>query len=558
MSRRTRLALTAAALLVAAAPAAATTRHVAPNGTGAAPCTDAATPCGLGTGLAAAQAGDTIAFAGGEYGAGMSGVAPSMPLTLTARPGETPVVRYIGANATWTVTGPGNVIDGLTIINAGTGAALAAAPGAGVLVRRAVVEGARCADLAQAASAAIEDSRLAGSLSGGGCLQMGPTGFLTRSEVRMGGLVRGTPAAAVTTSGVVEDSTVRGGILISGPSAAVRRSTAVGGVIPAIAGNGTVTNSVAVNMSPDGDAVTADGMSLPGAAPALRLAGVTAHAPRGTAVHARSGCVAAGPGIDSRLEMVNTVARGATDLRADFGVSCGLGHAGYFGRLATSFSNWTTREPSATSLGAAAIEVGAGNIAGDPRFTVAGTDPLGFDLRPLPGSPVIDAGTLAPETQPSDRDARPRVSGPAQDIGAYELQVPPAVTGTPPPAPADTTAPALSARLLRSTTPLARAPIVRAQVDEAATLRVTAARLAPGRRSGGRCVAPGAAPARTANCIRVFAVRGAVTRRAAAAGAVRIPLGALRLGAGRYRVLVTATDDAGNAASVRRPLRVRS
>ncbi|MCC6830378.1 MAG: hypothetical protein IT200_03445 [Thermoleophilia bacterium] len=559
MSRRTRLALTAAALLVAATPAAATTRHVAPQGIGAAPCTDPAVPCGPGTGLAAADAGDTIEFAGGEYGAGMSGVAPPVPLTLRARAGETPVVRYAGSAPAWTVTGPGNVIDGLTIINTGTGAALAAAPGAGIVVRRATLEGDRCADLASAASAAIEDGTLTGHL-GGTCLQLGATGFLTRSSVRMTGLSRGTPPPAVTSSGTVEDSTVLGGILMSGPSAVVRRSTAVGGFVPAIAGNGSVTDTVAVNLLSGGDAIAADGMSSPGAAPVLRLTAVTAYAPEGTAVHARAGCLDAGPKADSRLEMVDTVARGRTDIAADIGVTCGLGQMAYHGRLSTTFSNWTVREPAATGAGAAAIQAGPGNVAGDPRFTMtAGRDPLLFDLRPLAGSPVIDAGTPAPESMPSDRDLRPRVSGAAQDIGAYEFQVavpPPGGPGTGAPPAADTSAPRVSAALLRPVVRLGRAAVVTARLGEAATMRVAVARMAPGRRRAGRCVAPAAAAATAGRCTRLVPVRPVLTVRAGS-GAVRIPLGRLRLGRGVYRVTLTAVDAAGNTSRpVRMTLRV--
>ncbi|MFN8122247.1 MAG: choice-of-anchor Q domain-containing protein [Thermoleophilia bacterium] len=555
MSRRTRLALTAAALLVAAAPAAAATRHAAPAGTGAAPCTDAAAPCTLDAALTAAQAGDTVLLAGGAYPMDMTGHAPVVPLTVAARPGETPVVRFSGPGATWTATGAGNVIDGVTIANTGTGAALAVAPGAGVVVRRSALEGAVCADLTPASSAAVEDSALSGRVDGI-CLRLGPTGFLSRSTVRTGGLTRGTPPPAVLTAGVVEDSTVRGGIRLSGPSAVVRRTTAVGGLAPALAGNGTVTDSVAVNLTADGEAVAADGMTDPGAAPALRLSGVTAYAPSGIAVHARSGCADTGPARTSRLEMVDTIARGRTDVAADIGVTCSLGQSAYFGRVSSTFSNWTTRMPAAGALGAEAIETGPGNIAGDPRFTSpGGTDPLAVDLRPLPGSPVVDAGTGTPESLPSDRDLRPRVSGAAQDMGAYELQVPPAVTGGTPP-PADTTPPALTVRVRAGAK--GRVSIVRAVVDEAATVRVTAARTAPGRIRAGRCVAPSDAPHRAARCTRVFPLRG-VAARHGGPGTVSIPLGALNLRPGVYRIAVTAVDDAGNAsATVRVPLRVRA
>lgn len=560
MSRRTRLALTAAtAVLVAAAPASAATRHVAPGGTGAAPCTDAAAPCPPAAGLASAQAGDTVMFAGGLYGLGMSGVAPPVPLTVTARPGEAVILRHAGGGPAWTVSGPGNVIDGVTIANTGAGPALAATPGAGVTVRRATLDGAHCAELETAATAVVEDSALTGR-AGSTCLHMGPSGVLRRSTVTVTGLSRGTPPAAVATGGVVEDSTVRGGIAMHGTRAVVRRSTSVGGLTPAIAGNGTVVNSVAVNLAPDGEAVAADGMSFPGAAPALRLVGVTALAPNGVAVHARSGCVVGRPAVDSVLSMVNTVARGRTDIRAEFGVSCVSPENGHTSRITTSFSAWTTREPVATSLGAGVIDVGPGNVSGDPRLTApAGTDPLALDLRPLPGSPLVDAGVVADEASPSDRDGRPRMSGAAPDIGAHELQQPPPsppAPGGPPPPVRDATAPSVTAGLLRSVVRAGRAAIVAARLGEAATMRVAVARLVPGRRRAGACVAPAAAPAGAARCTRAVRVRPVVTVRVGA-GTVRIPLGGRRLAPGTYRVTVSAVDRAGNAAApVRMTLRV--
>jgi len=64
---------------------------------------------------------------------------------------------------------------------------------------------------------------------------------------------------------------------------------------------------------------------------------------------------------------------------------------------------------------------GGNSCLRDPSLTDMG---LGnFDARPLPGSPLIDRATRG---DPGDRDflGQPRVSGPAADVGAIEVQVP--------------------------------------------------------------------------------------------------------------------------------------
>lgn len=555
MSRRP-LLLAAAALLVLTAPAAAATRHAAPDGTGAAPCLDAATPCTFGGALAVATAGDTILMAGGRYPGGMSGIAPAVPLTLAARTGETPVYDYRGDDAAYTVTGTGNVIDGVTIRNTGlTGTALSTTPGAGVTVRRSVLDAARCAEAVVPTTAlVIEDSTLIGRI-GTSCLLLGDAGVLRRSTVSLQGFARGTFPAAVMATGLVEDSTVTGGLRIHGPAAVVRRSTAMAGPVPAISGNGLVVDTVAVNPAVDGDAIAGDGLSLPGAAGALRLVNVTAFAPRGRAIRAASGCAPAGPGVTSRVEVVNSIARGATDLTADVGVTCEPGTFGYGGTLSVASSNWTTRDPQRTSAAAGAIEEGTGNRAGDPGFLASSAPlPTGLDLHLRPGSPALDAGVPAADAGPVDRDGRPRVSGPGIDMGAYELQVvsPGGDPGTgaggaTPPPPPDVTAPMVTVLMRSSVVRLGRAVVVTARVGEAATMRVAVARLAPGRRRAGRCVAPAAAPRAGRPCTRLIALPVVVTARAAA-GRVSIPLRRLGLRRGTYRVTITAVDAAGNTS----------
>ena len=95
---------------------------------------------------------------------------------------------------------------------------------------------------------------------------------------------------------------------------------------------------------------------------------------------------------------------------------------------------------------------------------------------------------------------------------------------------------------------LVRGTVLRFTLSEPATVRLQVRRLAPGRRSGSRCVAPRRARRGARPCTRTIAA-GTLTRRGMAAGrrsiafSGRIGLGALP--AGRYRMAATATDAGG-------------
>ena len=66
------------------------------------------------------------------------------------------------------------------------------------------------------------------------------------------------------------------------------------------------------------------------------------------------------------------------------------------------------------------------NISADPKFVAPG------DYHLATGSPAIDAGNnSAPSLPTSDLDGKPRVSGPAVDLGVYELQAALTVTTSP-------------------------------------------------------------------------------------------------------------------------------
>ena len=93
-----------------------------------------------------------------------------------------------------------------------------------------------------------------------------------------------------------------------------------------------------------------------------------------------------------------------------------------------------------------------------------------------------------------------------------------------------------------------RGTVLRFTLSEQATLRVRLERLAPGRRSGARCVPPSRAKRGARSCRRVVAV-GTLTRRNVAAGRGTLAfsgrVGRRALPAGSYRMTVTPTDAQG-------------
>lgn len=143
------------------------------------------------------------------------------------------------------------------------------------------------------------------------------------------------------------------------------------------------------------------------------------------------------------------------------------------------------------------------------------------------------------------------------------------LTVAPPPAPApggnggttaaDRTAPAITGLRLskrsfrRNTSPRAKRPRssqLRFTLSEAAAVRIAVQRRAPGVRVKGRCTAP-RRTRRTPRCTR-WIDGGSLSARGSA-GANRIAItgivGGRALSAGTYRLVLTATDAAGNAAS---------
>jgi hypothetical protein len=260
------------------------------------------------------------------------------------------------------------------------------------------------------------------------------------------------------------------------------------------------------------------------------------------------------------LSLTNSIIRGFEHpLRAD---AAGSGQA----KIAISYSDY---DPSgnATSGGPNAViaEANVSNV-GDAGFV----DPTGGDFRLLPGSPLLDTGDPA-TPQGLDLDGNPLVAdgnadGSARrDLGAYELQ--PAAGGQPGTgggsgadgagggaagggAAADVSAPVLARLGLaagrRRVAQASRLSLARARrlrlvfvANEPATVKIVARRLVDG---------------------RLTKARGSIVRSVATGkGSIALGRDLRRLGAlrpGQLRLIVTATDTAGNR-SARRVLKLR-
>jgi hypothetical protein len=152
-----------------------------------------------------------------------------------------------------------------------------------------------------------------------------------------------------------------------------------------------VSNSVAHTPSGAGDAIQVKDGAATGP---TTLLGVTAISAGG------SGIVLKSP--TSLPTVKNTIARGATDLEKKHTALAPV----------VSYSNY---RPASIVGG---LTAGPGNVFTDPIF-VAGA---AGDVRPLTGSPTIDAG--APDALSGSLDAAgaPRVSGDRVDVGAHEYQ----------------------------------------------------------------------------------------------------------------------------------------
>jgi hypothetical protein len=194
------------------------------------------------------------------------------------------------------------------------------------------------------------------------------------------------------------------------------------------------------------------------------------------------------------------------------------------------------------ALGVIACD-GSGSNASNAPAALFANAPAG-DYRPPPGSPAVDAGSpvaLAADESAADLDGNPRVldgdldCAARRDRGAYEL------TGRQGclPAAKDTVRPVVSKLTLKRMR-------LRLRLSEPAKLRVAVERAALGRKVGKKCTSASRARRKRPRCTRWLRVT--TLKRSSKAGAVKLSLPARRL-AGRHRVVVVATDAAGNRSS---------
>lgn len=132
-------------------------------------------------------------------------------------------------------------------------------------------------------------------------------------------------------------------------------------------------------------------------------------------------------------------------------------------------------------------------------------------------------------------------------------QTPTGQTPTTTPPPPDKTAPLITNVALIKTAARVR---VNFTLSEAGTLKIELARAARGQRHGKRCLKPSARRKRAKRCTRYLRIRA--LGRTGTAGLNRIDLNTRELRAGRYRVVFSATDAAGNrSAAVTRTFTIR-
>ena len=197
------------------------------------------------------------------------------------------------------------------------------------------------------------------------------------------------------------------------------------------------------------------------------------------------------------------------------------------------------------------------NSAGQDVAEVALLDPLPFEFERVsgPGTLGATASSGGGAAQSAIDSSLPGHTVVRAVLDEATAEVPLEFTAVPPPAAAPVfvdTAPWL--RRVRFGPKVFRRgrPSLYFELSEPAVVRVALERMTKGRMSGGRCLKSLRRP-REVKCIRQLAL--GATFMEGAPGANRIPLalrlGGRRLGPGRYRATVTATDAAGNRSPVK-------
>jgi len=259
--------------------------------------------------LSAAQAGDTISLADGNYD--LEGlVLPSLPLhwqptdpqtrpVLTSSAGA-PTIDLVAAQA-------GTSFDHLEIDNTNT-TSVGAQPvlrvesGAAAEVRSSLLVGRTCVNAVDAGPVTIEDSTLT-TTAGGGCLSLGSQSAVLRSVVgRAPGVQQDVATGLITTEGLLEDTRASGTVFLEGPGATVRRSTISGP--SGIVGEGLVADSLAKAFSADGVAIAATGSE----GGTLRVVNSTAISTHGPALASFPVEVGAPAALPNDLVATNSIA----------------------------------------------------------------------------------------------------------------------------------------------------------------------------------------------------------------------------------------------------------
>lgn len=490
LQRRRLLTLLGPAILGLAAPvtAGAADRFAAPDGTGNS-CTQGA-PCSLPTALFGATDGDVVTAAPGTYAPGafvLSGV------TLRGTPGQ-PRPRIVGDD----ITHGSQAEAAVRVFDRG-------------IVRGIDID---VTQAFQSSVASVTGLRLEGAGALAEQVRVTATGTAA-------GFARG---ADVSDGATLRDSRVRA----SGPA----RDRVLG----LLTGRATIV----------GATVVSDGTGMFTSACADRADAVTA------TVH-------------------NSIVRGGSegtdrDVVAQAPQTCSTieGSPTETSAVTVSSSNFRPDRSSG------AITSGSGNQTVAPA--------LDASLAQVPGSPTIDAGAADPRQGDADADGDPRVAGAAVDIGGDEFAAAPAPpsgaapapqTGAPAggapsgpapgptdPAPAqvpapDRLAPSLGKVSLTPTTVRRRrGTVLKLTLSEPATVVVRIEQVRRGRRAGKAC---SLRARRGKRCTVTRLQRTITTRRSSGPARITVPTrsAAKVLAVGSYRLVITATDAAGNRSAKR-------
>jgi len=359
----------------------------------------------------------------------------------------------------------------------------------------------------------------------------------------------------------VRRSTLSAWTAVKSVGGTIERSRLIGTSAGVAAQRGATTLDRSVVRVTEGNSVGVYASAASGSHTTLNADGVTIVGPGLANTDAADVFNGFAPAEAADLSLTNSIIRGFEHpLRADV---AGSGQA----KIAISYSDY---DPSgnATSGGPNAViaEANASNV-GDAGFV----DAAGGNYHLLPGSPLIDTGDPA-TAQGLDLDGNPLVAdgnadGSARrDLGAYELQP---AAGQPPTGGGQQTG---GAQL--PTPPAAdaaaadvRAPVLARLGLAAGRRRVAqASRLSLARARRLRLVFVANEPARVKIVPRrvvdgrLTKARGSIVRSVATGkGSIALGRGLRRLGAlrpGQLRLIVTATDAAGNR-SARRVLKLR-